>query len=63
MLIAIQNAFRESRRKKGIPVKEASGCLAGDCAACNNGACSGRVFTVGTADTAAKKRNKEERFR
>ena len=40
MLIAIQNAFRESRRKKGLPVKEASGCLAGDCAACNNGACS-----------------------
>jgi electron transport complex protein RnfE len=47
MLIAIQNAFRESRRKKGLPVKEASGCLAGDCAACNNGSCGGHVFTAG----------------
>lgn len=47
MLIAFQNAFRESRRKKGLPVKEASGCMGGDCAACANGVCSGRVFTVG----------------
>lgn len=47
MLIAFQNAFRASRKKKGLPVKEASGCMAGDCAACGNGVCSGRVFTVG----------------
>lgn len=55
MLIAVQNAFRESRRKKGLPVKEAGGCLAGDCAACNNGTCSGRVFTVGTDENEEKK--------
>lgn len=48
ILIAAQNAFKESRRKKGLPVREAGGCLAGDCAACGNGSCSGRVFTVGT---------------
>lgn len=48
MLIAIQNAFKESRRKKGLPVKEGGGCLAGDCAACHNSSCDGRVFTVGT---------------
>ena len=47
LLIAFQNAFRESRRKKGLTVKEASGCMGGDCAACANGVCSGRVFTVG----------------
>ena len=48
MLIAIQNAYREARRKKGLPVKERSGCFAGDCASCHNGTCTGRVFTVGT---------------
>lgn len=49
MLIAFQNAFREHRRKKGLPVREGGGgCLSGDCAGCNNGVCSGRVFTAGT---------------
>ena len=48
MLIAIQNAFREAKRKKGIAVKERSGCLDGDCAACTSGSCEGKVFTAGT---------------
>ena len=54
MLIAIQNAFKESRRKKGLKVKEAAGCLGGDCAACGEGACAvaeeKKVFTAGTDD-------------
>ena len=48
MLIAIQNAFREAKRKKGIAVKERSGCFDGDCAACTSGSCEGKVFTAGT---------------
>ena len=48
MLIAIQNAFREAKRKKGITVKERSGCFDGDCAACTSGSCEGKVFTAGT---------------
>lgn len=55
LLIAIQNAYRESRRKKGLPVKEAQGCFAGDCGACHNSACDGRVFTVGTDDAGKDK--------
>ncbi len=38
-LIAIQNAFREHRRKMGMKVKEPQGCLAGDCANCQEGVC------------------------
>ncbi len=39
-LIAIQNAFREWRRKRGRKVKEVSGgCLSGDCATCQEGVC------------------------
>ena len=48
MLIAIQNAFREAKRKKGIAVKARSGCFDGDCAACTSGSCEGKVFTAGT---------------
>lgn len=48
MLIAIQNAYREAKRKKGIAVKERSGCFDGDCAACTSGSCEGKVFTAGT---------------
>ena len=48
MLIAIQNALREAKRKKGIAVKERSGCFDGDCAACTSGSCEGKVFTAGT---------------
>ena len=49
MLIAIQNAFRESRRKKGLAVKKRGGCLEGDCGACAEG-CStvDEVITAGT---------------
>lgn len=51
MLIAIQNAYKESRRKKGLKVKDAAGCLAGDCAACGEGCCTvpeeKKVFTAG----------------
>ncbi len=38
-LVAIQNAFREYRRKRGMRVTEPSGCLAGDCANCQEGVC------------------------
>ncbi len=38
-LIAIQNAFREHRRMHGIKVKEAAGCLGGDCYTCQEGVC------------------------
>lgn len=48
MLIAIQNAFREAKRKKGIAVKERTGCFDGDCAACASSCCEGKVFTAGT---------------
>ena len=38
LLIAIQNVFREYRRKKGLKVKEAQGgCIDGGCAACGAG--------------------------
>lgn len=49
MLIAAQNAFRESRRKKGLAVKKRGGCLEGDCGACAEG-CStvDEVITAGT---------------
>ena len=49
ILIAIQNAFRESRRKKGLAVKKRGGCLEGDCGACAEG-CStvDEVITAGT---------------
>ena len=48
MLIAIQNAFREAKRKKGIAVKERTGCFDGDCAACASSCCEGKVFPAGT---------------
>ena len=48
MLIAIQNAFREAKRKKGIAVKERTGCFDGDCATCASSCCEGKVFTAGT---------------
>ncbi len=38
-LVAIQNAFREYRRQRGMRVTEPSGCLAGDCANCQEGVC------------------------
>ncbi len=40
LLIAAQNAFKESKRKRGLKVKEAAGCLGGDCAACGEGVCA-----------------------
>ncbi len=50
-LIAIQNAFREHRRKMGMKVKEPQGCLAGDCSSCQEGVCldpdKKRVFLAG----------------
>lgn len=53
MLIAIQNAYKEARRKKGLAVRKAAGCL-GDCAACGEGACEvpaeKKVVTAGTDD-------------
>ena len=48
MLIAIQNAFREAKRKKGIAEKERTGCFDGGCAACASSCCEGKVFTAGT---------------
>lgn len=52
MLIAIQNAYRESRRKKGLKVKASAGCLAGDCAGCCEVGCEvpeeKKVFTAGS---------------
>lgn len=53
LLIAIQNAYKEARRKKGLKVKEAAGCLGGDCAACGDIGCcvvpeEKKVFTAGT---------------
>ena len=54
LLIAIQNAFKEYRRKRGLKVKAAAGCLAGDCASCQEGVCEipaeKKVFTAGTDD-------------
>ena len=56
MLIAIQNAYKEARRKKGLKVKEASGCF-GDCASCGEGVCAvsdeKKIFTAGTDDKEA----------
>lgn len=51
MLIAVQNAFKEWRRQRGMKVKAASGCLAGDCGACAEG-CESEIFTAGTDDAA-----------
>lgn len=52
MLIAIQNAYREAKRKKGIAVKARSGCLGGDCAGCAEGCVvpegETKVITAGT---------------
>ena len=36
------------KRKKGIAVKERTGCFDGDCAACASSCCEGKVFTAGT---------------
>ncbi len=38
-LVAIQNGFREWRRKRGLRVTEPQGCMAGDCASCQEGVC------------------------
>ena len=37
-----------AKRKKGIAVKERTGCFDGDCAACASSCCEGKVFTAGT---------------
>ncbi len=53
-LIAIQNAFREHRRLMGMKVKEPQGCLAGDCASCQEGVCldpdKKQIFLAGEAE-------------
>ena len=41
-LVAIMNKVKENAAKKGKPMATAQGCLAGDCASCGNGACSGK---------------------
>ncbi|MDO4554669.1 MAG: electron transport complex subunit E [Lachnospiraceae bacterium] len=41
-LTAIQNKVKNGKKKKGLPVRESSGC--GDCSTCGNGACSSRFF-------------------
>ncbi len=56
-LIAIQNAFRGWRRKRGMKVKEVtSGCLAGDCATCQEGVCldpeKKQIFFAGQEEAA-----------
>ena len=56
LLIAIQNAFKEAKRKKGLKVKAAAGCL-GDCAGCGEGVCpvsdDKKIFTAGTDEKEA----------
>ncbi len=56
-LIAIQNAFREHRRKMGMKVKEPQGCLAGDCASCQEGVCldpdKKQIFLAGEQEAKA----------
>lgn len=57
LLVAIQNAFREWRRQRGLKVTEAAGCLGGDCASCGDAACAvtepeeKKVFTAGEEKT------------
>ncbi len=53
-LVAIQNAFREHRRRMGMKVKEPQGCLSGDCANCQAGVCldpdKKQIFLAGEAE-------------
>ncbi len=53
-LIAAQNAFKESKRKRGLKVKETAGCLAGDCAACGDGVCEAPAEKPATAKAEKK---------
>ncbi|MCC8017900.1 MAG: electron transport complex subunit E [Clostridiales bacterium] len=57
-LIAVQNAYKNARRKKGLKVKEAAGCLGGDCASCAEGVCP--VPEKKEAALAASAEKKEE---
>ncbi|MCD8300973.1 MAG: electron transport complex subunit E [Clostridiales bacterium] len=54
MLIAIQNAYRQARKNRGLKVKKSAGCLAGDCGSCSEGVCAvdeeKKVITAGTDD-------------
>lgn len=52
-LVAIMNKVKANAAAKGKPMAAAQGCLAGDCASCGNGACTGRVDT--TSATAEQK--------
>lgn len=51
MLVAIMNIIRARAEKKGKPLPAAQGCLAGDCASCGHGSCSGKLVS----ETEAKK--------
>ncbi|MCD8333141.1 MAG: electron transport complex subunit E, partial [Clostridiales bacterium] len=57
-LIAVQNAYKNARRKKGLKLKEAAGCLGGDCASCAEGVCP--VPEKKEAALAASAEKKEE---
>ena len=45
MLVAIMNIIRARAEKKGKPLPAAQGCLAGDCASCGQGSCSGKQLS------------------
>ena len=42
VLVAVMNVLRERAEKKGRPLPAAQGCLAGDCATCGMGTCTGK---------------------
>lgn len=42
ILVAVMNVLRERAEKKGHPLPAAQGCLAGDCATCGMGTCTGK---------------------
>jgi electron transport complex protein RnfE len=60
MLVAIMNVIRANAEKKGKPLPAATGCLAGDCATCNMGACTGKS-AITTSSTAKSNKEQEEK--
>ncbi len=57
VLVAVMNVLRKKAEEKGRPLPAAQGCLAGDCASCNMGSCTGKSAAVNevSGDTAEKK--------